>query len=65
MHDTLLLSRRVAAQSLSISLRLLDELIAGEKLRTVSIGRRRLISRRELEQFARAQEDIPTGELQQ
>ena len=65
MHDTLLLSRRVAAQSLSISLRLLDELISSEKLRTVSIGRRRLISRRELEQFARQQEGAPVLESQQ
>ena len=48
-----LLSRREAAQSLSISLRTLDYLIAGGKLTVRRIGRRVLIEPAELlERFA-------------
>jgi excisionase family DNA binding protein len=48
-----LLSRRQAAQSLSISLRTLDYLIAGGKLTMRRIGRRALIEPAELERFSR------------
>ncbi len=47
-----LLSRRVAAQSLSISLRTLDSLIAAGKLTVRRIGRRVLIEPAELERFS-------------
>ncbi len=47
-----LLSRREAAQSLSISLRTLDSLIAAGKLTVRRIGRRVLIEPAELERFA-------------
>ena len=48
-----LLSRRQAAQSLSISLRTLDYLIASGKLTMRRIGRRVLIEPAELERFSR------------
>lgn len=47
-----LLSRREAAQSLSISLRTLDYLIADGKLTVRRIGRRVLIEPGELERFS-------------
>lgn len=47
-----LLSRRQAAQSLSISLRTLDYLIARGKLTMRRIGRRVLIEPAELERFS-------------
>jgi len=47
-----LVSRREATQSLSISLRTLDYLIASGKLAVRRIGRRVLIEPGELERFA-------------
>jgi excisionase family DNA binding protein len=55
-----LLSRRDAAQSLSISLRTLDHLIAGGKLTVRHIGRRVLIEPAELEQFSRRSHSTKT-----
>jgi excisionase family DNA binding protein len=55
-----LLSRRQAAQSLSISLRTLDYLIAGGKLTMRRIGRRVLIEPAELERFSRRSHSTKT-----
>lgn len=49
----LLLDRREAANQLGISLRKLDELIARKELPVRRIGRRVLVPRHSLEQFAR------------
>jgi len=48
----ILLPRRDAADSLSISLRKLDSLIRDRVIATVRIGRRRLIAHSELMKFA-------------
>lgn len=53
MEAPLLLSKRNAAASLGISLRTLEMLISIKELKSVRIGKRRLIPRRELEKFAR------------
>jgi excisionase family DNA binding protein len=50
--EQLLVSRREAAVSLGVSLRTLDYLVARGELRARTIGRRRLISRVDLEKFA-------------
>jgi excisionase family DNA binding protein len=50
--EPILLSKREAARSLSISIRTLDGLIASNKIRTCRIGRRVLVARKGLEQFA-------------
>lgn len=52
--DRLLYPRKEAAYRLGISLRALDYLIAGRRVRTQRIGGRVLIHARELERFARA-----------
>ena len=53
MPDQILVFRRDAARSLSISVRSLDYLIAGGELSPVRrIGRRILIARKTLENFA-------------
>jgi len=52
MSETMLLGKREAARTLSISIRTLDGLIAAHELPTRRIGRRVLIARRHLEQFA-------------
>jgi excisionase family DNA binding protein len=52
MPEQILLSKRQAAQSLSISLRTLDKLILSKRLPVHRIGRRVLISRSALERFA-------------
>ena len=49
----ILISKREAAESLSISLRTLDYLIAKGELSVRRVGRRCLIERRTLELFAR------------
>ena len=54
MSDTILLSKREAARSLSISVRTLDSLIAANEIPTRRIGRRVLVARHSLEQFATA-----------
>jgi excisionase family DNA binding protein len=52
MPEQILLSKRQAAQTLSISLRTLDKLILTKKLPVHKIGRRVLLSRSAIEQFA-------------
>lgn len=51
--DVILISKRDAARRLSVSARTLDNLIAGRELPVRRIGRRVLISRRALEEFAK------------
>lgn len=51
--ETLLFGRRTAARLLSVSLRTLDNVIRSKELEVRRIGRRVLISRKSLEQFAR------------
>jgi excisionase family DNA binding protein len=51
--EKVLYTKREAAQLLSISLRSLDYLITSEQLRTRRIGRRVLLHRDAIEQFAR------------
>lgn len=72
MSDQILVSRREAANALSISIRKLDYLIAAREIQVKRIGRRCLIPRRSLEEFARrdhlnyrkrtAEESIPAVE---
>jgi len=50
--DRLLYSKRQAAEVLSLSLRKLDSLIATHQILVKRIGRRVLIARQTLEQFA-------------
>lgn len=52
MPEQILLSKRQAAQVLSISIRTLDKLILSKELPIHKIGRRVLISRSSLERFA-------------
>lgn len=52
MPEQILLSKRQAAQVLSISVRTLDKLILSRKLPTHKIGRRVLILRSSIERFA-------------
>jgi len=52
MPEQILLSKRQAAQALSISIRTLDKLILTKKLPVHKIGRRVLISRASMERFA-------------
>ncbi len=56
-----LVSRRDAAQSLSLSLRTLDSLIAGGKLTVRRIGRRVLIEPAELERFSQRSHSTKTN----
>ena len=53
MSEAILISKRDAAKALSISLRTLDNLIASKELTVRRVGRRCLIPRRALEDFAR------------
>jgi excisionase family DNA binding protein len=52
MPEQILLSKRQAAQVLSISVRTLDKLIMSKRLPVHRIGRRVLISRSAIERFA-------------
>jgi excisionase family DNA binding protein len=52
MPEQILLSKRQAAQTLSISLRTLDKLIGSKKLPVRKIGRRVLLSQSAIERFA-------------
>ena len=52
MKTQILLSKRDAAQALSISPRTLDYLIARKQLTVTRIGKRVLVSRKALEKFA-------------
>jgi excisionase family DNA binding protein len=62
MTDPILISKREAAKALSISLRTVDYLIASKELAVRRVGRRCLIHRRSLEEFAR--HDHPTQAAQ-
>ena len=53
MHNKILHSRKETAEILSISLRLVDYLIAAGVLPSRQVGRRRLVPRFAIEQFAR------------
>jgi excisionase family DNA binding protein len=53
MSEAILISKRDAAKALAISLRTLDNLIASKELTVRRVGRRCLIPRRALEEFAR------------
>ena len=61
MNDQIFVSRREAAKALSISLRTLDNLIAGREIVTRRIGRRRLISTSELRRFANRDHAVNGG----
>ena len=50
----LLYARLEAAQAVSISLRKIDELISTRSLKTVRVGKRNMVTRAELERFARS-----------
>jgi excisionase family DNA binding protein len=50
----LLYARLEAAQALSISLRKIDDLISTKSLKTVRVGKRNMVTRAELERFARS-----------
>jgi excisionase family DNA binding protein len=52
MPEQILLSKRQAAQVLSISVRTLDKLLQSRQLPVHKIGRRVLISRSAIERFA-------------
>lgn len=52
-QDKILLTKRDAAQALSVCVRTIENLIAIGELPSRTIGRRRLIPRSALEQFAR------------
>jgi excisionase family DNA binding protein len=52
-----LLHRRIhAAQRLGISVRLLDTLLAERELRSLKVGRRRLVSEEAIQEFIRKRE---------
>lgn len=63
MDDQILMSKRDAARMLSISVRTVDNLILRKELSARRVGRRVLISRKALEEFARR--DHPTRCLSQ
>jgi len=52
MKTQILLSKQDAADALGISLRTVDHLIAGKRLPVMKIGKRVLVPRKALEQFA-------------
>ena len=58
MSERLLCSKREAANTLGISVRTLETLLSVKELKSVRIGRRRMISSAELERFVRR--DHPT-----
>lgn len=53
MSEAILVSKKEAARVLSVSLRTIDNLIAAKELTVRRLGRRCLIPRRSLEDFAR------------
>jgi len=63
MDDQILMSKREAARMLSLSVRTVDNLIVRKELSARRVGRRVLIPRRALEEFARR--DHPTRDLSQ
>lgn len=54
MVEKILLSRKEAAELLSVSLRQIDALIFNGRLESQRIGRRRLISKKSLSEFTEA-----------
>lgn len=62
MSDRLLYPRQEAAYVLGISVRSLDYLIAGKRIRAQRIAKRVLIHARELERFARMNHADPLTE---
>lgn len=62
MSEPILISKREAARALSISLRTLDYLIASKELAVRRVGRRCLIPRKSLEEFARRDHFTKTAE---
>jgi excisionase family DNA binding protein len=59
----LLLSRKSAAALLSVSVRTIDNLLARRELVSRTVGRRRLIPRKSLEEFARHDHPSPAREV--
>ena len=53
MNDKILLSRKDAAEAISVSLRKLDYLVANAVLKAIKLGKRTLIPRAELEKLAK------------
>lgn len=53
MDDQILMSKREAARMLSLSVRTIDNLILQRELKATRVGRRVLIPRKALEEFAR------------
>ena len=66
MGEPLLISKRDSAIALGISLRMVEILIAARELKSVRVGRRRLIPRCELEKFVKRdhviQKDTASGQ---
>ncbi len=54
MNDRMLYSRKEAAETLSVSVRTLQSLIRGGRIRAKRVGRRTLIPKSELEKFVKA-----------
>jgi excisionase family DNA binding protein len=65
MNDQILVSKRLAAALLSVSLRTIDNLIAAKRLTSRKIGRRTLIPRSAVEQLARRDVPSPAHEAAQ
>jgi excisionase family DNA binding protein len=59
--ESILISKKVAATLLSISIRTLEKLIAAKQLRVRRVGRRVLINREVLEQFANRKHSTKVG----
>lgn len=60
-EEKILFDRKAAAFALSISVRSLDYLIAGQQLKTRRIGRKVLIHRSELRRFALGDHFVISG----
>jgi excisionase family DNA binding protein len=59
--EPLLYSRKLAASSLSLSLRSIDYLIRDGRLKTVRIGAKNMVPRAELNRFAKRGLDSPVA----
>jgi excisionase family DNA binding protein len=51
-QEPFLLSKRLAAEALSVSLRTVDNLIASKQIAVMRVGKRVLVPRKALEKFA-------------
>lgn len=60
LKDKLLFGKREAAALLSIGMRTLDRLLAADRIRHKRVGKKILISRAEIEKFAKGG-DVETG----